>query len=233
VVVGACNNLFPKVSRAHFAIYPFAVCALHRALFFNRFRRFGYMYKFKFMIVFDSLHQSISHTDRDVEIAQVTFVFCADKFFNVGMVAAEYTHLSAAPCAGRLNGFARAIKYTHVRNRPAGTRIGPFDMGTLGANGGKIIPHSAAAPHGFSSLLQRIVNAWSPIAGTGYCIANRLYETIDQGCLYFQSGSRIDPSCGHKAILLRLEESFFPMCSLVGLFGLRQTTRYSSAHVLQ
>ena len=58
------------------------------------------MHQFEILILFHRLHQGVSHADGDVEVAQVAFVFGADEFFDVGVVATQYAHLRAASRTG-------------------------------------------------------------------------------------------------------------------------------------
>ena len=232
MIVGALNNLLPQIGGAHFAIYPLAIGTLCCTLFLERGRRFGDMHQLEFLIILHRLHQGISHTDGNIEIAQIAFVFGADEFLDVGVIATQHAHLCAAPCTGGFDGFAGTIKNTHIRNRTTGARVGAFDMSSLRANRGKIIADPTTAPHGFCGLLQCIVDARPAAAGTGDGIAHRLYETVDQRRLYLQAGGRVDTTGWYETVFLCEKESFFPLCALFSLLGLCQTTCNTVTHIL-
>ena len=190
------------------------------------------MHQFKFLIFFNRLHQGIGDPDGDVEVAQVALILGADEFLDVGMVAAQYAHLRAAPRACRFNCFAGAVEHAHVGDRPAGAGVGAFDLSAFGADGRKIIAHSAAAPHGFGGLLQGIVNAGFAVRDAGNRIAHRLHETVDQRCLHFQASRRVDAPGGDEAVFLCREKDLLPMGALIGGFGQRESARHAAAHVL-
>ena len=190
------------------------------------------MHQFERQIVFHCLHQGIGHADGDVEVLQVALVLGMDEALDVGMVATQHAHLGTAPRAGGFHGLAGTVEHAHVGDRPAGARIGALDLGALGTDGRKIVADAAAAPHGFGSLLQCIVDAGLAVGDTGYRISHRLHETVDQGCLVRQSGCRIDATGRHEAVLLRAEENLFPMGALFRIFRLGQAARHTAAHVL-
>jgi len=100
------------------------------------------------------------------------------------------------------------------------------------APSGRIAEKSAAAPHGFRRLLQRVVNARLAIADTGNRIAYRLHEAVDQGRLDLQSGCRIDAAGRHETIPLGAKKGLFPLGALLRFLGLRQAARHAVAHIL-
>ncbi len=167
VVVSALHDLLPQIGGLHLAIHPLAVGALDSALCLERFGGFCFVHQFERLVVFQCLHQSIGHADRDVEIFQVALVLGMDEALDVGMVAAQHTHLRTAPRAGRFHGLAGAVEHAHVGDRPARTGIGALDLGALGADGRKIVADTAAAPHGFGGLLQRIIDTGLAVMDSG------------------------------------------------------------------
>jgi hypothetical protein len=154
-----------------------------------------------------------------------------DEFFDIGMIAAQHAHLRAAPRTGRFDCFAGAVEYAHIRNRAAGARIRTFDQGTLWANGGEIVAYPAAATHGFSRLLQCIVDARFTVAKAGDGITDRLHKAVDQRRLAIQSCSGINTPSGDKTVLLGKIKLIFILSSLRWLLGLRQATRHTATYI--
>ena len=116
VIVGGLHDLFPQIACARFAIDPLTVYSLIRAgaLFF--FCWLGEMHQFHVAIGFDRAHERICYRDRNIKVGEIATVLGVDECFDIGMVAAQYTHLRATARAGRFHRLAGAVEHTHVGN---------------------------------------------------------------------------------------------------------------------
>ena len=137
-------------------------------------------------------------------------VLGVDEGLDVRMVAAQHPHLRAAPRARRFHRFAGAVEHAHVGDRPGSAAVGALDQRILGADGGKIVTHAAAAAHGLRRLLQRVVDARLAVGHAADGIAHRLHEAIDEGGLQFGARGGIDASAGDEAVLQRPQELRLP-----------------------
>ena len=100
MVIGRLHHLIPQITGANLAIDPHAIFALVGTFGQDVFIWFCDMNQFHRAISLDRFHERIGHTDRDVEVGQVAFVFCVNEQLDVRVIATHDTHLRAASCTG-------------------------------------------------------------------------------------------------------------------------------------
>ena len=193
--------------------------------------RFGTMDQRDLRIGDDGLHESVRHTDRDVEVAQVTAILGVDEFLDVGMVAAQHAHLRAAPGAGRLDRFAGTVKHAHVAHRPGGAALGAADPGAARPDAREVIADAAAAAHGLRRFHEGDIDAGVAVVDMGDGVAHRLHKAVDQRGGEFGAGRRLDAPGRQKALLQGLQEAAFPLFALLRRLDLRQGMRHALVDV--
>ena len=103
MVVSRFHDDFPQVAGAQCFIDPQSILTLIRACRFAVFARLSFVHETEIRVVRHGLHELIGDTDGDIKVGQAAFVFGADKFQNIGMIAAQYAHLRTTPRTGRFN----------------------------------------------------------------------------------------------------------------------------------
>ena len=76
------------------------------------------MYEFIISIIFQSLHEPIGNSYRDIEIVELPCVFFGpDEFFDIRMIYPKHPHICTTPGAALTNGFGGGIIHAHKANR--------------------------------------------------------------------------------------------------------------------
>ena len=225
VVVRRAHDLVPELARAYRLVDPQAVLAL--AGFLVRLRL---VHQLDLEVHLDREHEVVGDADRDVEVGKVALVLGVDEFLDVRVVAAQHAHLRAAARARGLDRLAGAVEDAHVGERAARARVGAFHLGAARANGGEVVAHPAAAPHGLGRFLQRGVDARAPVDHFGDRVADWLHEAVDERRLQRDAGGGIDAPGGDEAFFLRLEEAPLPLGALALALDLGEGARHAAAH---
>src|SRR3546814_15032109 len=89
-------------------------------------------------------------------------------------------HLRPTPATGRFHRLARAIEHPHIGYRARSAAAGSLDQSAPRANGRKVIPYAAPAPHGLGRFRHGRVNARLAADLFGNGIAYPLYTAIDK-----------------------------------------------------
>ena len=210
VVVRRAHDLVPQVLRAHLAVHPQAVAALVAAAFLHFLRGLGAVHELDFAVGLHGLHERVGDAHGDVEVGEVALVLGVDEALDVRVVAAQHAHLRAAARSRGLDRLARLVEDAHVGDRAARARVGALDPRALGADGGEVVAHAAAAAHRLGRFRERGVDAGPAVDDLGDGVAHGLHEAVDEGGGEAGAGGGVDAARGDEAVFLRLEELRLP-----------------------
>jgi hypothetical protein len=123
VVVCRLHDLPPQVARLDRTVDPLPVIALTHRPLVPLAAGLGFVHQLPFCVSFHRMHEVVGDRHAHVEVAQVALVLGVDEVLDVGMIAAQYSHLRSAPRARRLHRLATAVEHAHVRHRATGAVI--------------------------------------------------------------------------------------------------------------
>ena len=230
MIVSRLHDLPPQVARLHRAVDPGAVLARGPLPLVGARVGRRLVHEFPVAVGLDGAHERVGHRDADVEVRKIAVVLGMDEGFDIGVVAAQYAHLRAAPRARGFDRLATAVEHAHIGYRAAGARMRAAHVRAFRPDRRKIVADAAAAPHGFRGFHQRDVDAGPAINRLGNRVADGLHETIDQGRLQVGAGGGIHASARNESADQRFEERRLPARGIVLDRG--QRARYPAPHVV-
>ena len=140
----------------------------------------GLVHKFPVSIFFDSFHELVSHRNGNVEVVPAALlVFGLDEGQDVRMVVIQHTHLGTATRTQGLDGRAGGVKDVHVAAGTRGHGLCGLNPGAVRTHSRKVVANTAAHAHGFSSKLQRRIDARQAVfVEATDRIADRLHKAV-------------------------------------------------------
>ncbi len=191
--------------------------------------RLGGVPELDLAVALDSAHEGVGHRDRHVEVGERAVALGVDEVLDVRMVAA---HLPiCAPRRRRPIRASRSSCRTRACTRSARWRANrAVHQRPLRADRRKVVADAAAAPHGFRSLVQRVIDRRHAVARAADRVADRLHEAVDQGGRDAGARGRVDAAAGNEAVDHRVVEALFPDLADLSALDLRQPARDAAAH---